>query len=75
MEVVNRCFKGYFRCVSGQYPQKWSSWLSLAEFWYNTNYHTALELTPFQALYGIPHPIHISYIPGDSPIAAVDKFL
>ena len=74
-KVVNRCVEGYLRCVSGQYPQHWSSWLSLAEFWYNTNYQTALELTPFQALYGIPPPIHIPYIPGGSPVAAVDRFL
>ena len=74
-EVVNRCLKGYLRCVSGQHPHSWSKWLSLAEYWYNTNYHNALELTPFQALYGIPPPLHIPYIEGDSPIAAVDQFL
>ena len=74
-EVVNKCLTGYLRCSTGQHPYKWSQWLSLAEFWYNTNYHSALELTPFQALYGIPPPIHIPYLPGDSPVAAVDRLL
>ena len=32
-------------------------------------------MTPFQALYGIQPPLHIPYIAGDSPIAAVDQFL
>jgi hypothetical protein len=28
-------------------PHKWNSWLALAEFWYNTSYHTTLDSTPF----------------------------
>ena len=32
-------------------------------------------MTPFQALYGIPPPIHIPYLPGDSPVATVDQML
>ena len=74
-EVVNRYLEGYLRCITGQVPQKWSQWLSLAEYWYNTNYHTSLDLTPFQTLYRIPPPIHIPYLSGDSPVAVVDQFL
>ena len=73
--MVNKCLKGYLRCVSGQCPNSWSRWLSLAEYWYNTNYQSALELTPFQALYGVPFPIHIPYLEGDSPLATVDQLL
>jgi len=40
-----------------QEPQKWTSWLPLAEWWYNTNFHTSLKCTPFQALYGYPPPL------------------
>ena len=32
-------------------------------------------MTPFQALYGIPPLLHIPYFLGDSPVAAVDRFL
>jgi hypothetical protein len=35
-------------------PKKWSQWLSLAEFWYNTSYHTTIGRSPFEALYGAP---------------------
>jgi hypothetical protein len=38
-------------------PKKWSYWLPLVEWWYNTNFHTSLKMSPFQALYGFPPPM------------------
>lgn len=35
-------------------PRQWSKWLSLVEFWYNTNYHSALGRSPFEVLHGHP---------------------
>ena len=49
--------------------------MALTEYWYNTNYHSTLDITPFQALFGIPPPLLIPYILGDSPIATVDQML
>ena len=34
-----------------------------------------MELTLFQALYGVPFPIHIPYLEGDSLIAAIGQLL
>ncbi|KAK6126136.1 hypothetical protein DH2020_040114 [Rehmannia glutinosa] len=45
-------------CMIHTTPKKWLQWLPLAEFWYNTNYHTSMKLTPFQALYGYAPPLH-----------------
>lgn len=50
-ERVNQFLEGYLKCMSFASPKKWKNWLSLAEWWYNTSYHTSLEMTPFQALY------------------------
>jgi hypothetical protein len=33
-------------------PSKWSKWLPLAEYWYNTTLHSAHGKTPFEVLYG-----------------------
>jgi hypothetical protein len=33
-------------------PAKWTQWLSLAEFWYNSSHHSAINTSPFEALYG-----------------------
>ncbi|KAL2230686.1 UNVERIFIED_CONTAM: Transposon Ty3-G Gag-Pol polyprotein [Sesamum indicum] len=53
-ERVNQCLENYLRCMCQQKPKKWAQWLTLAEFWFNTNFHTGLKATPFQALYGYP---------------------
>jgi hypothetical protein len=40
-----------------QEPRKWSEWLPTAEFWYNTCFHTAIKMSPFEALYEYPPPL------------------
>lgn len=42
-ERVNQCLEGYLRCMCGHFPKKWSQWIALAEWWYNTTYHTAIQ--------------------------------
>jgi hypothetical protein len=57
MEALNKCVETYLRCYSSTKPREWSSWLPLAEWWYNTNHHSSTGLTPFEALYGYPPPV------------------
>nr|GEU88200.1 putative mitochondrial protein [Tanacetum cinerariifolium] len=56
-------------------PKEWVKWLPLAEFWYNTNYHTSTKTTPYEAVYCQTHSIHVPYIPGDSRVKKVDRTL
>jgi hypothetical protein len=52
MEVVNKCLETYLRCFASEKKNQWSQWLPLAEWWYNTSYHIATRMTPFEAVYG-----------------------
>jgi hypothetical protein len=42
----------YLRCVVHASSHKQKSWLAMAEFWYNTFYHSSLGCSHFKALYG-----------------------
>ncbi|GJW93819.1 ty3-gypsy retrotransposon protein [Tanacetum coccineum] len=74
-EVVNRCLECYLRCMTGEQPKQWVKWLSLAEWWYNSNFRTSIHTTPYEAVYGKPPPVHIPYIGGESKVDLVDKTL
>ncbi|XP_019200240.1 PREDICTED: uncharacterized protein LOC109193863 [Ipomoea nil] len=56
-ERINRCLETYLRCMVFSRPKAWAKWLHLAEYWYNTNFHSSLQCTPFQALYGYKPPM------------------
>lgn len=51
-ELLNQCLEGFLRCTVHSCPRQWSKWISVAEYWYNTAYHSALGRTPFEVLYG-----------------------
>jgi hypothetical protein len=74
-EIVNKCIEQYLRCMTGECPNQWAKWLPLVEWWYNTNYHSATKMTPYQVLYGVPPPLHIPYLPKDSVVESVDEYL
>jgi hypothetical protein len=42
----------FLRCYVHDTPTLWRKWLPLAEFWYNSTYHSAIGSSPFKALYG-----------------------
>ena len=56
MEVVNKCLEIYLRCFASEKQNQWAQWLPLAEWWYNTSYHTTTRMTPFEAVYGQKPP-------------------
>jgi hypothetical protein len=74
-EVVNKCVEKYLRCFSSERKNQWAQWLPLAEWWYNTSYHIATCMTPFEAVYGQNPPLVLSYFPGVSKVQAIDQTL
>ena len=73
--VVNRCVETFLRCMTGERPKDWVLWLPLAEWWYNSNWYSTIGTTPYEVVYGQPPSLHVPYITGDSPVAAVDRSL
>ena len=71
-EIVNKSLEHYLRAFAADRPQSWVEWLPLAEFWFNTNFHTSTKLTPFEALFGYPPPKLLDYIPGTTKFKSVD---
>ncbi|KAL5779678.1 hypothetical protein ACOSQ2_010415 [Xanthoceras sorbifolium] len=59
--VVNRVLEQYLRCYAGDQPKNWIDWLPLAKFSYNTSFHSATKITPFEVVYGVPPPGLLSY--------------
>ncbi|GJR80457.1 retrotransposon-related protein [Tanacetum coccineum] len=60
-------------CMTGERPKEWTLWLHMAEFWYNTNFHSVINTTPFQMVYGQTPPLHIPHVSGDSLVESVDR--
>lgn len=56
-------------------PKAWNQWLSLAEFWYNTSFHSALQMTPFQVVYGYEPPQLTFELVAQSKVDFVDQWL
>ena len=52
IEVVNRRLETYLQCMARERPKNWSKWLFLAKWWYNTNFHLAIQSTPYKVVYG-----------------------
>ncbi|GKD11677.1 retrotransposable element Tf2, partial [Tanacetum coccineum] len=53
----------------------WVKWISLAEYWYKTKFHTVIGTTPYEIVYGQTPPLNIPYMAKDSVVEAVDRTL
>ena len=74
-EVVNKSLEHYLRAFAIDRPSTWVEWLPLAKFWFNTNFHTSIKMTHFEALYGYPPPRVLDYVAGTTRVDAVDLLL
>lgn len=75
-ERVNQCLEMYLRCAVHESPRQWKSWLSLAEMWYNSSFHSSLGCSPFKALYGYEAPLgSLPPMPAETSSASADTVL
>ena len=74
-EVTNRTIEQYLRAFVHHKPSLWYKYLPWAEYHYNTSYHTAAGITPYQIVYGKPPSTLLDYVAGSSPVDASDALL
>ncbi|XP_062015306.1 uncharacterized protein LOC133731881 [Rosa rugosa] len=53
--VAQLFVKEIFR-LQGEKPHSWVQAIPWAEWWYNSAFHSTIQMSPFQALYGYPPP-------------------
>lgn len=75
IEVLNRCLKTYLCCFVSDEPQWWIRFLPLAEFWYNSSYHSAIGMSLCEPLYGILPPCIASHVLSVSKISLLEELL
>ncbi|XP_075099010.1 uncharacterized protein LOC142175903 [Nicotiana tabacum] len=74
-EVLNGCLETYSRCFCTDSLIDWGAFLSIAEWWYNSSPHSAIQTSPFELLYGYPPLIHLPYLLGDSFVDVVKDII
>lgn len=74
-ERVNQCLETFLHCFVHACPARWLKWLSLAEFWYNSSFHSALGRSPFEALYGHSPNYFGIPSPASTAVPALDDWL
>lgn len=59
-ENVNKGLETYLRCFIFDHPKRWSEWLCMAEWSYNTSLHSSIMMSPYKAVYRKDPPtLHI----------------
>jgi hypothetical protein len=61
-KVFNKCLETYLRCFASEKKNQWAQCLPLAEWWYNTSYHTTTHMNPFEVVYGQNPSLVLSYL-------------
>ena len=74
-EVVNHTLEQYLRVFTHSHPKLWASYLPWAEFCYNGSFHSSIQMSPHEALYGFPMATLPGYSPVTSTVIEVDDFL
>lgn len=74
-EILNRYLEDYLRCFAGDHPKQWSSLLVWAEWHYNTAWHSAIQMSPYEAVYGRAPPTLLDYVGSGITVGAVHNML
>lgn len=56
--------------MTGEKPEEWMKWLSLAKY-----FHNSINTILFEVLYGQPVPFHVPCVPKDSSVESMDMIM
>ena len=73
-ERVNQCLETYLRCITMHCPKKWHQWISTAQWWYNSSFHSTIGMSPFQALYCYEPPAREMVFTEATQVATVGEW-
>ncbi|KAL5765478.1 hypothetical protein ACOSP7_016095 [Xanthoceras sorbifolium] len=74
-EVVNRTLEQYLRCYCHKEQARWKECIPWTEYWYNTTHHAAINMSPFEIMYGRTPPSLSTYELGTAANDEVEKEL
>ncbi|KAL6506421.1 hypothetical protein OROGR_024602 [Orobanche gracilis] len=74
-EVVNRSVEYYLRCFVSDNPTKWTRFIPMAQFWFNSTVHASIKMSPFEALFGRKPQLIPGYTTGACSNATIDATL
>lgn len=74
-KVMNSYLEHFLRCFSSEKLRLWFEWLPLAEWWYNTAFHSSTRLTSYEVVYGVLPTRLQANILGLSPNQAFEELL
>ena len=60
-ERVNRVLEDMLRMYVNENQTNWNEYFPLVEFAHNSSYHTSIQMTPFQAMYGYNCPSPVNF--------------
>lgn len=74
-KVVNNYLETYLCCFTPEMQHQWVQWFPLEECLYNTTYHGATKLPPYEDFYGQQPPSITSYLSGTSKVQEVENLI
>ncbi|KAF3627576.1 hypothetical protein FXO37_29799 [Capsicum annuum] len=75
IKVLRKYLETYLRCYCSINASNWSACLPIAEYWYNTYFHSAIQTNPYEVLYDRPPHQHLPYLPDELASTNVDTIL
>lgn len=74
-KILNRYLEDYLRCFAGNHLKQWYHLLAWAEWQYNTTWHFAIQMSPYEAVYSRTPPTLMDYVGTDNTVEAIHSLL